>query len=120
MKKIRSLKNNRWRKVEVHWIDSFSNDKTGWFHPEEFIDTWHNRDLDLFVTVGFAFDQDDDYLYLAMSAHFEDNKIVAFCNVFKIPVGCIGDVFYSCMGDADTKALAIARERIKELEGEKK
>ena len=95
MKKIKSLKNNRWWEVRVQWIDSVVYSKPAWFEPEESKKEHHNSYADLMVTCGFAFDVDDQYLYLARSAHYCGEHVVSFGDMMKIPLGCITKIEYA-------------------------
>jgi len=92
MKKSR-FSNQRWHKCEVHWRDSLSS-STVWHYPQTVIDEESDNDNNIMVSRGYAFHQDKNYLYLALTAHFRDGKVQAFGDKLKIPNGCIIKTYY--------------------------
>ena len=85
-------KDGTWQRVEIHWLDSVSIRISGksWHTYQEVKAVMDSTDC--LVTTGYKFEDNKDYVAVAMSMTMQDGMPVLFGDPMLIPKGCIKSI----------------------------
>jgi len=76
-----------WMRVWVEWLDSCKFAQPWWSIPS-FIES--SKEYSVMTSVGYLFHEDDHFIYLATSLHWDEGKnVVQVGNITSIPKAAI-------------------------------
>lgn len=76
-----------WMRVWVEWLDSVKFAQP-WWKVEDFIES--SKEYSIMTSVGYLFHEDDYFIYLATSLHWDEGKhVVQVGNVVSIPKAAV-------------------------------
>lgn len=76
-----------WMRVFVEWLDSCKF-KQPWWTVDEFIES--SKEYSIMTSVGYLFHEDEHFIYLATSLHWDEGKtVVQVGNITSIPKAAI-------------------------------